>query len=265
LAAERLLALEHVSVWLEDGTVILSDISWSVRAGEHWAVLGPNGAGKTTLFTVATARRYPSRGTVEVLGRRFGEASILELREQISIVDPHQRMYDWFTVEEIVLTGVTGTVQPLPDRYTDEDRARAAQIMEQVGLGGMAEREIQSCSQGERQRVRVARALMTRPRLLVLDEPASGLDLPAREALIASLTDLEKSNPDLSSMMVSHHLEELPPTITHALLLRDGHVVACGTVDSVLTDAAVSDAFGIPVHVSRQAGRWAARGVATWR
>ena len=104
---ERVLALEHVSVWLEDGSVILADISWSVRAGEHWAVLGPNGAGKTTLFTVATARRYPSRGTVEVLGRRFGESSMLELREQISIVDPHQRMYDWFTVEEIVLTGIT--------------------------------------------------------------------------------------------------------------------------------------------------------------
>jgi iron complex transport system ATP-binding protein len=265
LAAERVLALEHVSVWMEDRTVILSDISWSVRAGEHWAVLGPNGAGKTTLFTVATARRYPSRGTVEVLGRRFGEASMLELREHISIVDPHQRMYVWFTVEEIVLTGVTGTVQPLPDRYTDEDRARAARIMEQVGMGGMADREIQSCSQGERQRVRVARALMTRPRLLVLDEPASGRDLPAREALIASLTDLEKSDPDLASMMVSHHLEELPPTITHALLLRDGRIVACGTVDDVLTDAAVSDAFGIPVRVSRQEGRWAARGVATWR
>ena len=122
---ERVLALEHVSVWLEDGSVILADISWSVRTGEHWAVLGPNGAGKTTLFTVATARRYPSRGTVEVLGRRFGESSMLELREQISIVDPQQRMYDWFTVEEIVMTGITGTVQPQPDRYTDADSLRA--------------------------------------------------------------------------------------------------------------------------------------------
>ena len=261
----RLISLEHVSVWLEDGKVILSDLSWTVCAGEHWAVLGPNGAGKTTLFTVATARRYPSRGVVEVLGRRFGETSMLELREQISIVDPQQRMYEWFTVEEIVLTGISGTVQPQYDRYTDEDRNRAREVIDQVGLQGMAEREILSLSQGERQRVRIARALMTRPRLLVLDEPASGLDLPAREALIASLTDLEQSDPALASMMVSHHLEELPPTITHAMLLRDGRVVACGPSVDVLVDKSVSEAFGIPIEVTRQDGRWAARGVPTWR
>ena len=261
---ERVLALEHVSVWLEDGSVILADISWSVRTGEHWAVLGPNGAGKTTLFTVATARRYPSRGTVEVLGRRFGESSMLELREQISIVDPQQRMYDWFTVEEIVMTGITGTVQPQPDRYTDADSLRARELIAQVGLAGMEDREIQSCSQGERQRVRVARALMTRPRLLVLDEPASGLDLPAREALIGSLTDLERTDPNLASMMVSHHLEELPPTITHALLLRDGRVTGCGPVEDVLTDALVSECFGISIQVGRHQGRWTARGTGTW-
>ena len=261
---ERLLSLDQVSVWLEDGSVILDNISWSVQSGEHWAVLGPNGAGKTTLFTVATARRYPSRGRVEVLGRCFGETSMLELREQISIVDPHQRMYDWFTVEEIVLTGVTGTVQPQPDRYTDADTLRARKLIAQVGLGGMEEREIQSCSQGERQRVRVARALMTRPHLLVLDEPASGLDLPAREDLIASLTELEQSDPRLASMMVSHHLEELPPTITHALLLRDGRITACGPVQDVLTDDRVSDSFGIRVQVARHGGRWTARGAGTW-
>jgi iron complex transport system ATP-binding protein len=129
----------------------------------------------------------------------------------------------------------------------------------------MAEREIQSLSQGERQRVRIARALMNRPRLLVLDEPASGLDLPAREALIASLTDLEQSDPALASMMVSHHLEELPPTITHALLLREGRVVARGSVVDVLVDQPVSEAFGIPIEVTRQDGRWAARGVPAWR
>ena len=261
---ERVLALEHVSVWLEDGSVILADISWSVRTGEHWAVLGPNGAGKTTLLTVATARRYPSRGKVVVLGRRFGESSMLELREQISIVDPQQRMYDWFTVEEIVMTGITGTVQPQPDRYTDADSLRARELIAQVGLAGMEDREIQSCSQGERQRVRVARALMTRPRLLVLDEPASGLDLPAREALIGSLTDLERTDPNLASMMVSHHLEELPPTITHALLLRDGRVTGCGPVEDVLTDALVSECFGISIQVGRHQGRWTARGTGTW-
>jgi iron complex transport system ATP-binding protein len=128
----------------------------------------------------------------------------------------------------------------------------------------MEEREIQSCSQGERQRVRVARALMNRPRLLVLDEPTSGLDLPAREALIVSLTDLTRSSPGLASMMVSHHLEELPPTITHALLLRGGRLVAAGAAVDVLTDRTVSDAFGIPIHVTRQHGRWSARGAGAW-
>jgi iron complex transport system ATP-binding protein len=174
-------------------------------------------------------------------------------------------MYEWFTVEEIVLTGISGTVQPQYDRYTDEDRDRAREVIDQVGLQGMAGREIQSLSQGERQRVRIARALMTRPRLLVLDEPASGLDLPAREALIASLTDLEQSDPALASMMVSHHLEELPPTITHALLLREGRVVACGSAVDVLVDQPVSEAFGIPIEVTGQDGRWTARGVPAWR
>jgi iron complex transport system ATP-binding protein len=261
----RLLSLENVSVWLADGFVILADINWQVRSGEHWAVLGPNGAGKTTLFTVATARRYPSRGTVEVLGRRFGETSMLELREQISIVDPQMRMYDWFTLEEVVLTGITGTIQPQPDRYSDEDRMRARELLEQFGCHDMADREIQSCSHGERQRARIARALMTRPRLLVLDEPAGGLDLPAREALIASLTELERSNPGVASMIISHHLEELPPSTTHALLLREGRVVSAGPVDSVLTDECVTATFGIPVHVRRADGRWSARAVANWR
>ncbi|MDQ2682850.1 MAG: ATP-binding cassette domain-containing protein, partial [Chloroflexota bacterium] len=175
---EALIRLENINVWLEDGTWILHDIAWEVRAGEHWAVLGPNGAGKSTLFTVATARRYPSRGTVEVIGRRFGEADMLVLREMIAVVDPHQAMYEWFTVREVVLTGVTGTVQPQPDAYTDEHRAMAADLIGRLGLAGMDEREIRTLSQGERQRVRLARALMSRPRLLVLDEPASGLDLP---------------------------------------------------------------------------------------
>ena len=262
---DTLISLENVTVWLEGGAVILADINWSVQAGEHWAVLGPNGAGKTTLFTVATARRYPSRGTVKILGRRFGETSMLELREEISIVDPHQRMYDWFTVEEIVLTGISGTIQPQVDRYSDGDRARARALLEQVGCHGMADREIQFCSQGERQRVRIARALMTKPRLLVLDEPASGLDLPAREALIGTMTELEQSQPHLSSVMISHHLEDLPPTVSHAMLLRSGKIVASGRVSEVLTDELVSGAFDIPIQVRRDSGRWTGRAVPGWR
>ena len=263
--AESLLTLEKITVWLEDGTVILSDVDWNVRAGEHWAVMGPNGAGKSTLFAVATARRYPSRGTVSILGRRFGETSMLELREQISIVDPLQQMYDWFTVEEIVLTGISGTIQPQPERYSGDDRTRARELLERLGCHGMAEREIRTCSQGERQRVRIARALISQPLLLVLDEAAGGLDLPAREALIAALVELERSLPRLASLMISHHVEELPPTVTHALLLREGRTIASGPVDSVLTDDLVSQAFDLPINVRRDNGRWSARAVAGWR
>ncbi len=261
---EPLIVLEGVTVWLEDRKEILSDITWTVRAGEHWAVLGPNGAGKSTLFNVATARRYPSRGIVEVLGRRFGEASMLELREQISIVDPHQTMYEWFTVEEIVLTGAFGTVQPQPDRYEPHHFPLAAELIAKLGLSGMETREIKTLSQGERQRVRIARALMTRPRILVLDEPAGGLDLPAREALISALVELSRTDAELATILISHHLEELPPTSTHALLLADGQMIAAGEIENVLTSPLVSDAFGIEVIVGRVDGRWTARGTASW-
>jgi iron complex transport system ATP-binding protein len=262
--SDELIRLQNVQVWLEDGTQILRDVSWTVSEGEHWAVLGPNGAGKTTLFTVATARRYPSRGLVEVIGRRFGEADMLVLRQMISIVDPHQPMYEWFTVEEIVMTGVTGTIQPQPEIYTRDDFERARHLINQFGLDGFHEREIKSLSQGERQRVRLARALMTRPRVLVLDEPASGLDLPAREALIAAMTNLADLDASLATILITHHLEELPVSTTHALLLAGGQVHAHGPVTDVLTGEAMSATFGIPIAVDYREGRWAARGTASW-
>lgn len=261
---ESLIRLDGVSVWLEDGTFILQDIDWQVREGEHWVVLGPNGAGKSTLFTVATARRYPSHGTVEILGRRFGEADMLALRELISLIDPSQRMYEWFTVEEVILTGVTGTVQPQPHRYTDDHRVLAVSLMARVGLAGMADREVGTLSQGERQRVRIARALMCRPRILVLDEPASGLDLPAREGLIAVLGDLARTEVDLATILITHHLEEIPPGCTHALLIAEGRIVSAGPIDAVLTSPLVSTTFGIPIEVECVRGRWAARGSASW-
>jgi iron complex transport system ATP-binding protein len=258
------ITLTDIQVWLEEGQRILDHISWTVQAGEHWALLGPNGAGKTTLLNVATARRYPSRGTVEILGRTFGKSSMLELRNEIAIVDPHQTMYDWFTVREIVLTGASGSIQPAPEGYSAEDEARADGIARSMGLADLLEREIGTCSQGERQRVRIARSLMQSPGLVVLDEPALGLDLPAREALIQSLVDLKASDPRVAMIMISHHLEELPPTITHVALLRGGRMVAAGPVERILTDEAVSQAYGIEVRVSHHDGRWQARGAATW-
>lgn len=262
--SEALIRLEGIQVWLEDGTFILRDIDWTVIEGERWVVLGPNGAGKSTLFNVATARRYPSRGLVEVIGRRFGEADMLVLRSMINVVDPHQTMYDWFTVEEVVLTGATGTVQPQPDAYTDSDRVLTIALIERLGLAGMREREIRTLSQGERQRVRIARAMMSSPRLLVLDEPALGLDLPARESLISVLDGLAAEHPELATLMISHHLEELPASSTHALLLANGRVIARGPIADVLTSDLVSETYGVEIEVARSAGRWTARGKPAW-
>lgn len=256
--------ISGVDLWLEDGVSILGGIDWSVRPGQHWALLGPNGSGKSSLLSIVGARRFPSRGRVSVLGEEFGKTSMWDLRERIGIVDPATPTYDWFTVEEIVLTGLTGTVQPRWDRYGEADRAKAAVILAEVGFAGSPDREIKTCSHGERQRVRIARALMSDPPLLLLDEPCTGLDLPAREAMLATLARLAATRPELATVFVSHHLEELPVTTSHALLLRDGRVVASGEVDEVITSACATACFGLLVTVARADGRWTARAAASW-
>jgi iron complex transport system ATP-binding protein len=261
---EPVLAIENAKVWVADGTSILRGVSWSIRPGEHWALLGPNGSGKSTLLSLASAVRHPSEGSVTVLGGRLGKVSLWELRERIGVVDPTLKLLDWLTVEEVVLTGVTGTIWPLPDRIGERERARARDLLDLLGCAGLAGREITTCSQGERQRVRIARALMAEPPLLLLDEPATGLDLPAREALLAALAALAAARRDLATILVSHHLEELPSTTTHALLLRDGTVVAAGPASETLTTTNVSAAFGFPVAVHYDRGRWSARAIANW-
>ncbi|MEA2523422.1 MAG: iron complex transport system ATP-binding protein, partial [Thermomicrobiales bacterium] len=261
---DPVLAIEDAKVWVEDGTPILNGVSWTVRRGEHWALLGPNGSGKSTLLSLVGAVRHPSEGSVTVLGGRLGKVSLWELRERIGVIDPALKILDWLTVEEVVLTGATGTIWPQPDRIGEAEHLRARELLDLLGCAGLAGREITTCSQGERQRVRIARALMAEPPLLLLDEPATGLDLPAREALLAALATLASSRPDLATILVSHHLEELPPTTTHALLLRDGATVATGPAHETLTTANVSTAFGFPVTVLHDAGRWTARAVANW-
>jgi iron complex transport system ATP-binding protein len=263
-APEPVLAIENAKVWVADGTPILNGITWTVHRGEHWALLGPNGSGKSTLLSLAGAVRHPSEGAVTVLGGRLGKVSLWDLRERIGVIDPALKILDWLTVEEVVLTGATGTIWPLPDRIGEAERARSRDLLDLLGCAGLATRDITTCSQGERQRVRIARALMPEPPLLLLDEPATGLDLPAREALLAALATLATSRPDLATILVSHHLEELPPTTTHALLLRDGAIIAAGPAHQTLTTPLVSAAFGFPVTVHHAAGRWTARATANW-
>ena len=262
---DPVLSFADVRVWTAEGAQIIRDVTWTVRRGEHWALLGPNGSGKSTLLALAGAARHPSDGTVSVLGGRLGRVDMPALRRRIGVVDPTLRLLDWLTVEDVVLTGATGTVWPLPDRYGPAERRRAVELLELVGCGDLADREIATCSQGERQRVRIARALMPSPPLLLLDEPAVGLDLPAREALLAALAALANAEPSLATVVVTHHLEELPPSTTHALLLRGGRVVASGPAAATLTSEHVSACFGFDVRVARADGRWSARATAGWQ
>lgn len=200
-----------------------------------------------------------------MFGGRFGHVEIRPLRARVGIVDPTLRLLDWLTVEEVVLTGATGGLRPLPHHFEAAAVTRAMALLDLVGCGALVDREIGTCSQGERQRVRLARALMPAPRLLLLDEPASGLDLPAREALLAALEGLARAESRLATVLVSHHLEELPRTTTHALLLKRGAVVARGCSREVIASPTVSECFEIDVNVGIEEGRWTARAAAGWR
>ncbi|HEX4753446.1 MAG TPA: ATP-binding cassette domain-containing protein [Solirubrobacterales bacterium] len=244
----------------ERRAVLLHDVAWTVERGEHWVVLGPNGAGKTTLLSMAAAFSHPSEGTVEVLGERLGAVDMRKLRESIGTLEPalSRRIQGRYTGFEVVLTGATGSIALLHDRVTDEDRTRADRLIGEIGVEALRDRKFEDCSQGERQRLLLARSLMDQPQLLLLDEPTTGLDLPSRERLIASLDTMAEANVDLPTVIVTHHLEEIPATTTHALLLRDGAIVAAGPIASVLTSSAVSTTFDIEVEVAHNTGRWAA-------
>jgi iron complex transport system ATP-binding protein len=254
-----LLALGGVRVWTPEQTVLLDDVNWRVRPGEHWALLGPNGAGKSTLLRIAGGLRHPSAGTVDVLGRRLGKVDVRTLWPLIGFVNPSLRPPPpELAVEDVVLTGATGTIQPLWDSYGPPERRRVARLLDVMGVARLVGREFGTCSDGERGRVLIARALMPAPLLLLLDEPTAGLDMAGREDLLAALAQLAGEEPDLASVVVSHHLEDLPVTTDHALLLNGGRIVASGAVGEILTDDVVSRCFGIEVRIHRRDGRWGA-------
>jgi iron complex transport system ATP-binding protein len=265
-SAESALAIqfEDVSIWVAHGPTILDHLTWRVGTGQRWALLGPNGSGKSTTLSLAGAVRHPSRGRVSVLGSQFGRTDIPKLRESIGYVEAGAQSLDWLTGEEVVLTGIGSTLRPLWWNYSDADRLRAREMLDLLGCGALADREIKTCSQGERGRIRIARALVTQPRLLLLDEPAVGLDLAAREALIAALDNLAAERPEMTMVIVSHHLEELPGRTTHALLLSDGRSVAEGPIHQVLTSENLSTCFGLPVVCHHDGDRWFARATASW-
>ena len=244
---------------VRDDRLLLDQVTVTIRAGEHWALLGPNGAGKSTLLQIMATYMYPTRGHVHVLGHRLGRVDVFSLRPWIGHVSPHHRVDPHRTVRDVVLTGVTGTIQLVQRRETSAaELARAALMTELMGLGGRDDAQWRVLSQGERGRALIARALMAQPRLLLLDEPAAGLDVAGREQLLTSLDDLRERQPDLATVLVTHHLEELPASTTHALLLRGGRTMAAGPAEEVLTTELATACFGHPVEVTARAGRWAA-------
>jgi iron complex transport system ATP-binding protein len=238
--------------------LLLDQVTFTVRAGEHWAVLGPNGAGKSTLLRIMATYAHPTRGLLDILGYRLGRVNVFDLRPWIGYISPHQSLPSARTVREVVLTGVTGTIELVP-RWTPSaaELSRADELIAAMGLGRVAGARWPILSQGERGRTLIARALMPEPRLLLLDEPAAGLDVAGREQLLAGMEELRERRPSLASVLVTHHLEELPASTSHALLLRDGRMVAAGTASDVLTTELVSTCFDYPVMIVQHAGRWA--------
>lgn len=243
-----------------NGKQILHGVTFSIGEGEQWAMLGPNGAGKSTILGMCGAETFPTTGTVHVLGQQLGRVELAQLRRTIGHVNPRHPLRTPLTLREVVLTGITSTID-MPMRWVPDpdDVTRVDALIDTLGLDGRATDRWPTLSQGERGRALIARALVGDPRLLLLDEPSTGLDVAAREQLLATLDTLVDTHPGLSTILVTHHLEELPTTTTHALLIADGGVVAQGPAESVITTDPVSLAFAHPIEVRRDEGRWTAR------
>lgn len=239
------------------GRTILDGVSFAVRPGEHWALIGPNGAGKSTILGFCGALTHPTAGTVRVLGHRLGRVELQALRRAIGHVNPRHPLDSPLTVREVVLTGLTGSIE-LPMRWqpTARQLRHADALVDQMGLQSKTDDVWPTLSQGERGRTLIARALICSPDVLLLDEPSTGLDVAAREQLLATIDALEHSHPDLASIVVTHHLEELPTSTSHAVLLKDGRVVAAGVAGEVLTTAHVSAAFDYRIRVGQRENRW---------
>lgn len=256
---EKVLELDDVT-FRRGERFIIRGISLSVSAGEQWALLGANGAGKSTLMGLCGAMSHPSSGTVRVLGERLGRVELQALRRSIGHVNPRHQVLSPLTIHQVVLTGLTGSNE-LPQRWnpTPEELNRADSLIEDLGLTGKAGYRWPNLSQGERGRVLIARALISSPKLLLLDEPCTGLDVAAREQLLEAIDSLGSSHPKMASVLVTHHLEELPTTTSHALIIADGAAVAAGPAAKVITTENISTAFRHPIEVEHRYGRWSAR------
>ncbi|MGY1829894.1 ABC transporter ATP-binding protein [Geodermatophilus sp. SYSU D01180] len=240
---------------------LLRGVDWTVRPEQRWVVLGPNGAGKTTLLQLAGAHMHPTRGEVRLLGETMGAVDVFELRPRIGLTSAAlaQRIESGERTGDVVLSAGYAIVGRARERYDIHDLTRAATLMQQWGVQRIAHRPFGTLSEGERKRVQIARALMPDPELLLLDEPGAGLDLGGREDLVSRLSDLATYLYAPAQVLVTHHVEEIPPGYTHALLLRQGAVVAAGPLGQVITAELLSETFGLPLALERSDGRFTAR------
>lgn len=258
------LKLENVSV-TRSGQVILNELNLDVKPGEQWVVLGPNGAGKTTLVSLLSTLIHPTSGRVEILGEELGLTDVFELRPRIGVSSAAwgANFSDAQTVREIVLTSAYGMTSSWKEDYEELDEARAISLLQTWNIADLATRLFGTLSEGERKRVQIARALMPNPELLVLDEPAAGLDIAAREQLTRSLSDYISAADSPNTILVTHHVEEIPPAATHALLLRNGSTIAAGRINDVVTSSNMSETFGVNLTVgiidTLVGRRWSAR------
>ncbi|WP_028708250.1 ABC transporter ATP-binding protein [Propionicicella superfundia] len=252
--------LAGVSI-VRGGKHLLRDVDWRIDEGERWVVIGPNGAGKTTLLQILAAQVHPTSGLAALLGELLGAVDVFELRPRIGVSSAAlaDRIPRGESVGDVVVSAAYATVGRWREAYDPVDYLRAAALMRQFGVEHLGRRTFGTLSEGERKRVQLARALMTDPELLLLDEPGAGLDLAGRERLVTALGDLCSDEEAPTTVLVTHHIEEIPAGITHALMLADGMVTAAGPIHETLTDEALTRTFGLDLALEFTAGRWAAR------
>jgi iron complex transport system ATP-binding protein len=242
-------------------STLLDNVTWTVEEDERWVVLGPNGAGKTTLMQIASTQLHPSGGSATVLGARLGRVDVFELRPRIGLTSAAlaERIPRSERVRDVIVSASYGVLGRWREEYDELDHGRAQELLVEVGITHLGDRTFGTLSEGERKRVQIARALMVDPELLLLDEPAAGLDLGSREDLVSTLSTLAYDPDSPATVLISHHVEEIPPGFDHVLMLREGRVVAAGLLEEQLTEANLSATFGMPLTLWHEDGRWAAR------
>jgi iron complex transport system ATP-binding protein len=251
--------------FVRDGRRIIDGVSWRIDPGQHWLVLGANGSGKTTLLRIASMYEHPSSGRVRVLGEELGHTDVRRLRRRVGYASAAlaAQFRQELSARDVVMTARYAALEPWWHQYTDADRARAEDCLARMGVGAFADRSLATLSSGEQQRVFLARTLMNDPGVIMLDEPSARLDLGGREQLVHALGDLAADPGGAPFALVTHHVDEVPPGISHALLLRRGVAVACGPIESTLTSESLSDCFEMALRLERRGdGRltaWAVR------